>query len=840
MSTINLNDVLPSYLMFIFTTHALFVLLGFFLLLSAFLLIREYIKIKTLLDQKYSLLEIKPSYKSLKSSFSTRQLFSVIHSIQRPVSLLDKVLQLKRVISCELVSTKEKGIRYILRVPTEDVSMVKKSFLAYLSSVEITEIEDYLLPRVESVVIRELNLAKPYVYLLQDQLQLEESDPIAYLTGQMTKLHEDELISIQIVSTPVSPSAHEKITQHIHTLKQLFADNEDIADKINPNIFSPLLTFIMGSTKKKMSELSSSKKNIYQAIENKINQPLFEVTLRILILSPIKGDRLKRIKGILSSFETFTSPSQSLRLRNTFFTYIRSTFFDSLRYYFFKRRLPSLISNLILSTSELSAIYHFPFTSTTKTEDLVKNKSPKLPSPLSFKSSNTDFDITFADNTYGETTTPIGLILEERRRHVYAIGATGTGKTTMLLQMIYQDIIHDKGLAVVDPHGDLAERLLGVIPKKRLNDVVYFNPYDIDYPLGLNVLEMTPNLSETEKHREKDLITSTLISIFHKLYPPRYSGPRMEHVLRNTVLTALEVESPTLFTVYKLLTNKIFRKQVVSKITDPILKDFWNQEFGKMGSYQQAELISPITNKLGRFLTTKMTRNILNQEKSKLNFDDIMNSGKILICDLSKGKIGEDTSSFLGSLLIAKIQLAALKRVHTPQEDRKDFFLYIDEFQNFATMPFAQILSEARKYRLNTILAHQTISQIEDKDLLKVILANVGTVISFRTSNPSDEDIILPLLTPQVEKNEISNLPSYNFYIKINALSPQDAFTGSISNFSIEINEETRKTVIENSRLNYGMKMEKSVIFEKSTSVQKPEIKVQKNLPTHEKRRVSI
>jgi hypothetical protein len=322
------------------------------------------------------------------------------------------------------------------------------------------------------------------------------------------------------------------------------------------------------------------------------------------------------------------------------------------------------------------------------------------------------------------------------------------------------------------------------------------------------VLELAKNISEKELNREKDLIVSSLISVFHKLYPARYSGPRMEHVLRNTVLTALEVENPTLFTVYKLLTNHTYRKQIVETLTDPILKDFWKQEFEKLGSFQKADLISPITNKLGRFLTTSMTRNILNQKQSKLNFDEIINSGKILICDLSKGKIGEDTSSFLGSLILAKLQLAALNRVHIPMEKRSDFFLYIDEFQNFATVTFAQILSEARKYRLNTILAHQTISQIEDKDLLKVILANVGTIISFRTSNPSDEDFLLPLFSPQVEKNEISNLPSYNFYIKINALIPQDAFTGMIPNFTVLPDKNIQQNVLEFSRNTYSLKQE--------------------------------
>lgn len=238
-----------------------------------------------------------------------------------------------------------------------------------------------------------------------------------------------------------------------------------------------------------------------------------------------------------------------------------------------------------------------------------------------------------------------------------------------------------------------------------------------------------------------------------------------------------------------------------------MLRDFWKNEFGKLGSYQKAEQISPITNKLGRFLTTAMTRNILSQEKSKLDFEDILNNKKILLCDLSKGKIGEDTSSFLGSLIVTKIQLAAFSRVHESEKTRPDFFLYIDEFQNFATPAFAQILSEARKYRLNAILAHQTMSQIENRDILRIILANVGSIVSFRTSNPSDEDMILPIFAPEVEKHEISNLPLYNFYMKINAIESMEAFTGEIDDFIVEDDEGTRSAVVEKSRESYGTKV---------------------------------
>ncbi len=813
---INLYDAFPNYLIPFFNfdysrlTFTIIITLSLILILYIYI---KYLQFRFQLKEKRLLLEVIPTSLSAQSPFSTEQLFSILHSLEKPTSFLAGLFTIKQTVSCELVSTKEDGIRYILSVPSEDASVVKKSLLAYLPGIQIKEVTDYLPANYETISsgkhisIKEVRLKKSYLYPLQEQSLLKEHDPISYITANMTKLEKNQVVVLQIVSAPVLDNTHLQITLRVKNLQKLFLSNEDIHSALHDGLFSSVSSFILNlfgiSKYKRISEVGTYSQNLYKTIEDKITQPLFETSIRFTVISDNESDIQKRLKGLSASFDTFSTSFQKIKVQKTFLTFI-----NKIAFFMLKNRLISLWGNPILSIAELSSIYHFPYGDKAKAEDLIQVKSPKLPPPLSLKKASNDLDIVFAHNTYGETSVPIGLTLEERRRHMYMIGATGTGKTTLLLQMIHKDIANGKGVAVLDPHGDLVDQILGVLPKDRMDDVVYFNPYDVAYPIGLNVMEMKEGLSESDIQREKDLVVSSMVSIFHKLYPARYSGPRMEHVLRNTVLTALELENPTLFTVYKLLTNKSYRKQVTVDLKDQILKDFWKQEFGKMGSYQQAELISPITNKLGRFLTTTITRNILNQTKSKLDFEDIMNNKKILICDLSKGKIGEDTSSFLGSLFIAKLQLAALNRVHVPQEKRTDFFLYIDEFQNFATMTFAQILSEARKYRLNTILAHQTISQIEDKELLQVILANVGTVISFRTSNPNDERTILPLFTPQVNKNEIANLPSYNFYIKINALNPQDAFTGSTDYFEVKNNDELKLEVIENSRKKFGVKPE--------------------------------
>jgi len=795
-------------------------------------------RFRRLLNTTYTYLEVKPTDRTLKTSLTNTKLFEILHSLEKPHSWWDKFLGYKKPVSYELVSSKYEGIRFILRLAQTDTPSVKKTLLAYLPGIEVKETSDYLTDTLaNSCRIEELTLKSSFIYPLAEQPQLQQYDPLSYLTGYLTKLKDNEKIALQFICTPLYESTHGRVLDTIHKLQAKILNNEG-ADQILSQaygsdvlsllsrvlafvILTPvtLLAWVFTNSKqafpswlfdtpeiKQIKTSGQAKNELLQTIASKINQPLFEVQIKVFIQTTANPQ--ERLQGIVASFESFATAHQTIKRKKNLFRYIQTPLLQKLQYFLLKNRLSLGSNNAILSTTELAGLYHLPHVLNTKTEDLLQVKSPKLPAPLSLKKNKADFDIAFAHNTYGETDTTIGVTLEERRRHTYIIGATGTGKTTLLTHMIYQDMIKDNGLAVIDPHGDLAEKLLGVIPKDRIKDVVYFNPYDIEFPIGLNVLEIPEGLSEVELQREKDFITSTLISIFHKLYDPRYSGPRMEHILRNVILTALEQEKPTLFTIYDLLTNMTYRKKVTSELKDEVLKAFWKNEFEKLGSFQKAEQISPITNKLGRFLTTSMTRNILNQSESKLDFETIMNHKKILICNLSKGKIGEDTAYFLGGLFTAKIQLTALRRVHIAENKRPDFFLYIDEFQNFATMSFAQILSEARKYRLSVILAHQNTVQIED-ELLETIIGNTGTLICFRTTSPKDEVKLLPVFAPEVEVGQIPNLPSYNFYMKINALQPQATFSGEIDNFVVEDNQDTRAEVTNHSQKMYGQEKPK-------------------------------
>jgi type IV secretory pathway VirB4 component len=328
----------------------------------------------------------------------------------------------------------------------------------------------------------------------------------------------------------------------------------------------------------------------------------------------------------------------------------------------------------------------------------------------------------FAKTEFKNKDTIFGIKTEDRRKHVYIIGKTGVGKSTLIANMAIDDIRKDRGVGIVDPHGDLSEAILDYIPKRRLNDVVYLEPFDTERPFSLNVLEI-------KNKQQKDLVASGIVSIFYKLYKDSW-GPRLEYILRNVILTLLEAPGATLVDILSLLANAEYRKKVVSQLQDPVLKDFWEKEYAKMPDRLKAEAISPIQNKVGQFVTSKMIRNIIGKTKSSIDLENIMNEGKILILNLSQGKLGEDNTALLGAMLITQLQLAAMNRSFIKEHDRKDFFLYVDEFQNFATHSFIKILSEARKYRLSLTLANQYIEQL-DEEIQRAIFGNVGTLMSF-------------------------------------------------------------------------------------------------------------
>ncbi len=363
----------------------------------------------------------------------------------------------------------------------------------------------------------------------------------------------------------------------------------------------------------------------------------------------------------------------------------------------------------------------------------------------------------FAKTTFRNQERVFGIKTDDRTRHMYIIGKTGMGKTNLLENLVVQDIRNGHGVCYIDPHGDTAEKLLKAIPASRINDVIYLNPADQNFPLAFNVME---SVDPDYRH----LVASGLIGVFKKIWADSW-GPRLEYILRNAILALLEYPGSTLLGVTRILVDKKYRERVVEKITDPVIRQFWVDEFPKWSDKVLQEVVSPIQNKVGQFLSSSLIRNIVGQTTSSFDIRNAMDTNKILIINLSKGRIGEDNGALLGAMMITKIQLAAMGRVDIPEEDRKDFYLYVDEFQNFATESFANILSEARKYRLNLILANQYITQIDEK-VRDAIFGNAGTIISFRVG-AMDAEFLEKEFMPVFVQNDIVNLPKYNIYLKL-------------------------------------------------------------------------
>jgi len=367
-------------------------------------------------------------------------------------------------------------------------------------------------------------------------------------------------------------------------------------------------------------------------------------------------------------------------------------------------------------------------------------------------------DITIiAETTFRNARRKFGIKPDDRRRHVYTVGKTGMGKTALLENMAIQDIQNGNGVGFVDPHGDAAERLLYFVPENRIKDVVYINPADLDFPIAFNIMEQV-----NVEHRH--LVAGGLMGVFKKIWPDVWSA-RMEYILNNCILALLEYPGATLLGVNRMLSDAEYRKDVVDKITDPVVKAFWVQEYARYTQRYEVEATAAIQNKVGQFISSPLIRNIIGQVTSSIDMRKIMDEKKILIMNLSKGRVGEDSSRLLGALLITKLQLAAMSRVDTPEEKRNDFYLYVDEFQNFATQSFISVLSEARKYRLALILGHQYITQMEE-EVRDAVFGNVGTLISFRVG-AEDAEWLEKEFTPEFLATDIVNLGKYNIYLRL-------------------------------------------------------------------------
>jgi hypothetical protein len=767
----------------------------------------------------YTFLQLTFPSDTTKSAYATEQLHILMRSMVKYRGFWDRLAARKQPYSLELVATRDNGIRYIIRIPKPEIETVKRTLLSFLPGLKVTEVEDYLPDTTElNWSIAELKLSGDFALPLANHKTLEEHDPIAYLTGHMRSLLPDELVAFQIVAAPVFDNTHPNELRHIRNTQHRIALNKELLSKLTAHkidirrillrmLFAPFwLLWLVFKVIEAIVDTSPSDKRLAgdpyeeelgKTIKAKLDQHLFEVSVRVMVISP--DNDAARINALVSSFNTFTATNQSIISR-------KRLPFTSAEKWLVRFRERSLLRHIasqqtILSSTELSDLYHFPNTNLTKTEGLVKSRSRELAAPLSIKRSDAKLDVIVGANAFGGEVQEIGMTLEQRQKHTYIIGKTGTGKTTLLKSSIYQDMFNGKGLAVLDPHGDMFRELLSVVPENRRKDVVVFDPSDRGFPVGLNILD--PGIDFDSEDDRHEWITSAVLSIFKKLSDEKQWGPRMEHILRNTTLTALQLPNPSLYTLQQLLTDKKYQKEVAKTLKDPVLKQFWDKEFKMMGSMQMSAATAPLTHRLGHFITSKMSRHILLQEKSTVRIADIMNEGKILLVNLSKGDIGEDQSEFFGTILTALIWMAAYQRTKIPEKKRRDFFVYVDEFQNFATPQFGAITSEGRKFHVSLIVSHQNIAQMEDKDLVKVIAGNAATIICLK-ANPEDEAFILPYMKPEVEKGDIVNLAPYHFYMKVATEDSEEAFSGQTVPLGVEESDKVQKTVIANSRKIYA------------------------------------
>jgi len=862
----------PIWMTIIFVLSPVLILLSLFILYKLILkLIRSAPKILSLFgakqETKKTLQLIFPSDTS-KSAYATEELFTLLHSLSRQLSFKDRLFFRKNEYSLEIVSSKSEGIRYLLSADSKFIQIIKHNLLSYLPGIKVKEITSYFnAEKIDNTKTKliELKLANHFALPLEDQKVLAENDPITYLTGAMTNLKAKELIAYQIVVTPIINEFHQKIVRQLAELKtklyqglpltsSLFKSGlqklEDIpvlsifyflikivwkvSSAIISFVFSMIIGFFDTSGKsvpflqrKKSSPqeiLNPYEEQLAVVVKNKIDSSLFETNIRLLIIGQHSKEIKTKASGLLASFGQLSSSYQSLVSKN----YLVKNLKIKLKQFSQKSlsQNTTFNPNPILSISELSDLYHFPYGKSTKSEGLVTSHSSELPSPLSVKN-NSNLDVVFGKNRYGENESDIGLTDDDRSRHVYTIGQTGSGKTTIIFHMAKDDIQKGRGVAVIDPHGDLAEDLLYTVPKDRFNDCIYFNPFDLKYPIGINLLELKECADEDELEQEKELVCESVISIFRRLFSKEEGSDshRIEYILRNTIYTAFTVKDSTIFTVYDLLNNPDFRKRITLGLEDKNLVNFWKNEFGKAGNYQAVKMVSGVTAKIGRFLFSPTAKRMLEQPKSTINFDEIIDKGKILICNLAEGKLGEDTSQLLGTTIIAKLQQAFMRRVRTKASKRIPFYLFVDEFQNFATSSFSKLLSGGRKFGLRLTIAEQSTAQQDDRNMVNVILANTGTIICFRTASPIDEQLMLDQFSPYVKKGDIGNLPRFKFYMKLSAVEPEEPFSGQTIPIVLDRDENRFNQLIEASRKNwaraYQKEIKKVIKLEKKNEVKK-------------------
>ena len=597
-------------------------------------------------------------------------------------------------IAFEIVG-KKADIRFYVSAPSRLIDLVEKTIYSYYPSADIKKVDEPNIFTEQGYIAYGGLVQKSSNYMPLKTYKELPTDSISAITSALSKLDDNEGAMIQILIRPADSKWKKAGKAYVANTKKNEANPEKATFKNDPKTL--------------------------EKIDEKCSRPGFETMIRVVVNAKDKVTAESHLRNIRTAFAQFSSDQNSLRKVKILF---KGAFMINFIYKFFPMfEFPFINLISIFSTDELATMFHFP-NKTVETPHIQWLKARTAPVSAEVPIEGGTF-MGYAQ--YRGVRRPVHVLKKDRMRHVYIIGKTGVGKSELLKEMIKQDMRDGQGLCVIDPHGDLIEDTLRYVPPERAEDVILFDPADVERPMGLNLLEAK---SEDQKH----FITGAIINLMYKLYDPQRTGiigPRFEHAVRNAMLTIMSEPGSTFIEIVRVMTDQKFVQELLPKVQDPIIRRYWTDQIAQTSDFHKSEVLDYIVSKFGRFVTNKMMRNIIGQSKSAFDFRNVMDDGKILLINLSKGKLGEENSTFLGLLLIPKILAAAMSRVDTPEDQRRDFFLYVDEFQNFATPDFAVILSEARKYHLGLTVANQFIGQM-DEEVKNAVFGNVGTKLCFR------------------------------------------------------------------------------------------------------------
>jgi len=726
------------------------------------------------------------------------------------------------IVSFELVA-QHKVIEFYVITPKKYQEMIEKQITSYYPNADIQSVKPYVIkPKGNKLKIYYAYQKNAFFYPIKTFKTLE-NDPLNDMTNIFSKLDEDEIASIQIIVRPTRDTKWQKKTEQAGVT--MFSGKKPTGFKIPGLGFlgDIIVGIFFGYDKIQKNRQSTenasgpygaggyvrmlqTREEIAKKIGEKAGEVGFNTIIRIIGSAKTKQRSEQITNNIALGFNLFKDAQMNwLQTRRVIFI---DTINNIIMKFNFKKRLLDTRflffgeKKCLLTSEELASLYHLPSSRYNYTPVINWLSYKVLPAPVNLPQEG----ILLGNNVYRGITTPIHMLKEDRTRHHYCIGKSGSGKSAFLSWMARQDIKNGEGLCVVDPHGDLIEELVQFIPKERAKDVIIFNPADTERPMGLNILEAnTPE--------EMDLASSQATEIFIKLFGDEIFGPRIQHYFRNSCLTLMEdkEEGATLIDVPRIFVDDEFMKYKVSKVKNPVVRSFWEHEYAHTGERERQEMIPYFSAKFGPFITNSIMRNTIGQTKSAFNFRKCMDEQKILLINLSKGKIGDLNTQLLGLVIVARLQMAAMSRVDIPESERKDFYLYVDEFQNFATDSFCSILSEARKYHLALIMAHQYIKQLErkqDTSIRDAVFGNVGTMMSFKVG-ADDAEYMAKEYSPVLTEQDVLGISNYKAYIK---LSIKNTTSRPFSMETIyDLSGQNKKIgdiVTQYSRMKYGRKKE--------------------------------